>query len=321
MIKAYFYQPGSTLRIESDTERFAELLSLEKGFLWVDIDSPEDEDVELLLNTFGLHTLTVEDCILPNARPKIEQFPNYLFLALFAIERNHSNKIEAMELDFCLGSNFLITVHTETIKSLNSIKERIEKASPIITKGSDFLLYSIVDSLIDSYFPVIDELDDRVEKLQDAIFKGAPEQVIKDILMLKNEAMFLRRTVGPQRDLITLLNKGDFPLIRPSNYVYFRDIYDHLVRINDLVDSCREVISGALEVSVFVVANRTNEIVKTLTILATIMMPPVIIASIYGMNFKFMPELNKWWGYPLSLGLMAFLSLGIWIFLKRKRWA
>lgn len=320
MIKSYFYQPGPTLQIDPTAARFSELLNLKDGLLWVDIDSPEDEDIELLLNTFGLHTLTVEDCILPNARPKIEQFQNYLFLALFAIERNHSNKIEALEIDFCVGSNFLITVHTDPIKSLNTMKERVEKASPIITRGPDFLLYSIIDSLIDSCFPIIDELDDRVEKLQDEIFKGASGYAIRDILILKNEAMLLRRTIGPQRDLINLLNKGDYPLIRPNNYVYFRDIYDHMVRINDLVDSCRELISGALEVSLFAVANRTNEIVKTLTILATVMMPPVVIAGIYGMNFKYIPELNKPWGYPFSIGLMLALSFGTWFFFKRKKW-
>lgn len=320
-MKSYLWAPEAKLRKDVPVEEFRHLLSLENILLWVDIEDIEDEDIEILMDIFGLHPLTVEDCIMVNARPKIEDFQNYIFLVTHGVRFNNGEtRIESYEVDFCIGKNYLITVHTAPIDAITLNLERVDKGSPIISRGSDFLSYSILESLADSYYPVVDRFDKRVDEMEAELFKDPTTKTFNQIYRLKNDTMFLRRTIGPQVDILSVMTRGDFPLIRPSNYVYFRNVYDHLVRINDIVGTSRDIVTGALEAYVSIVSNKLNEVMKVLTLMATIMLPFVIIPGIYGMNLKHLPFSTYQHGLWIILFLTAVLTGCIVYYLKRKQW-
>ena len=322
MRETFLYQADGRLKTELTVEEIEQALKDPGVMLWVDINQPEDEDIDMLTNIFKLHPLTVEDCIMPNARPKLEKFKDYLFLIMYAIELHpeQEEEVRTVELDFCLGKNYLVTVHSDYIGSLDTNKLRVKKESPIIKQGADFLLYAIIDSLVDSFFPIIKMFDDRVDDMSDDLFREPTQKTLSKIYYLKNEIMFLRRAVAPQADVINLILRSDLELIKAVNLAYFRNIYDNLVRLNDIIGTSRDIINGALEAYVSVMSNRLNEIMKTLTVIATIMMPLTLIASIYGMNFRFMPELDSKFAYPAILGIMVVIAVAMLAYFKRKKW-
>lgn len=323
MYETFLYNPQSGINSEKlNAAQMHEALKDEGALLWVDLKDIDDDDIDVLTEVFNLHSLTIEDFIMTNARPKVEKFNDYIFLIMFSMEcpEKESGKIKTGEMNFCLGKNFLVTAHNDTISALSVSKERIRKDSPIIKNGADFLLYSVIDCLVDSYFPVIHEFDNAVDKMSDELFREPSNETLKKIYILKNEIVYLRRTIGPQTDVMSILARGDFPLVSAANTIYFRNICDNLTRLNDIVGNSRDIITGAMEAYVSIVSNRLNEIMKTLTVIATIMMPLTLIASIYGMNFKHMPELSSRFGYPLVISTMTLLTIGMLYYFKRRRW-
>jgi len=321
MLRSYLYN-GQTGELEWSLPpaRFRDALKDPQSLLWVDIQDPEDHEIELLLEVFGLHPLTVEDCIMPNLRPKLEEFDGYLFVVLQGLKRTDSKRLTPTEVDFCVGRNFLITVRSEAMRVLDEECIRVEKKSPIIKRGADFLFYSLADSLIDSYFPVIDEVEAKVDELETRLLANSTQQTVTELLGVYNELMALRRTLAPHREILSRLNRGDLPFITSANTIYFRDIYDHLMRMSDLVDACREVTTMALEAYATIVSNRLNEIMKTLTAIATLALPLLVITGIYGMNFGENPELGPRWLYHLfSLGLLASLPV-MYVAFRKYRW-
>jgi magnesium transporter len=324
MYEAFIYHPDRGLQTDVTAQQVAEAIKDPRSLLWLDLMDLDDVDVDLLTAAFNLHPLTVEDLIMPNHRTKVEKFADYVFLVIFSLESHASShvrgKVKTMELDCCLGKNFLITCHTQPVTSLSTCKERVKKQSPIIMQGPDMLLYSLLDSCVDSYFPAINEFDNLVDEMSDELFRDPTQETLKKIYHLKNDVMSLRRTIGPQADVISLIARGDFELVSPSNTIYFRNIYDNLIRLNDIVGTSREIITGAMEAYVSVVSNRLNEIMKTLTVIATIMMPLTLIASVYGMNFKHMPELNHPLGYYSVLAFMGLIGGSMVVYFKRKKW-
>ncbi|MBM3244615.1 MAG: magnesium/cobalt transporter CorA [Candidatus Omnitrophica bacterium] len=323
MYETFLYHPERGLKTELTPEEMSQAVQDPSSLLWLDINDIDDSTIDLLTSIFNLHPLTTEDFIMPNARTKAEKFKDYLFLVIFALQ-NHNNgkheKAKTIELDCCLGKNFLVTFHSDPITPLSASKERVRKQSPIIMHGADMLLYSIIDSCVDSYFPIINEFDNLVDDMSDELFKDPTQDTLKKIYTLKNDVMHLKRTIGPQADVINLVARGDFEFISPANLIYFRNIYDNLVRLNDVVGTSRDIITGAMEAYVSIVSNRLNEIMKTLTVIATMMMPLTLVASIYGMNFKHMPELESVYGYPAVIGLMAITMAAMLIYFKRKKW-
>ena len=323
MYETFLYHPERGLKTELSPEEMSQAVQDPSCLLWLDITDIDDSTIDLLTSIFNLHPLTTEDFIMPNARTKAEKFKDYLFLVIFALQNNNNGKHEkakTIELDCCLGRNFLVTFHSDPITPLSASKERVRKQSPIIMHGADMLLYSIIDSCVDSYFPIINEFDNFVDEMSDELFKDPTQDTLKKIYTLKNDVMHLKRTIGPQADVINLVARGDFEFISPANLIYFRNIYDNLVRLNDVVGTSRDIITGAMEAYVSIVSNRLNEIMKTLTVIATMMMPLTLVASIYGMNFKHMPELESVYGYPAVIGLMAITMAAMLIYFKRKKW-
>lgn len=323
MYETYLYYPQSGINCEKlNVDQIREALKDTSALLWLDLKDIDDNDIDILTEVFNLHPLTIEDFIMVNARPKAESFKDYIFLIMFSMEcpDRESGKIKTGEINFCLGKNFLVTVHNDTLSTFAVSKDRIRKNSPIIKEGADFLLYSLIDSLVDSYFPIIHEFDDAVDKMSDELFQEPSNKTLKKIYTLKNEIVYLRRTIGPQADVMSIIARGDFPHISAANAVYFRNICDNLTRLNDLVGTSRDIVTGAMEAYVSIVSNRLNEIMKTLTVIATIMMPLTLIASIYGMNFKHMPELSHKFGYPAVIFAMILLTAGMLHYFKKRKW-
>ncbi|MDD5422899.1 MAG: magnesium/cobalt transporter CorA [Candidatus Omnitrophota bacterium] len=323
MYENHYYHPEHGFKTGITPEEMVSATKDERAVLWLDVCDIDDNDIDVLTNVFNLHPLTVEDFIMPNTRPKIEEFPDYLFMVIISIQGGNNSqkgKIAMAEVDCCLGRNFLITFHGEQSSSIATCKDRVRKQSPMIMHGADMLLYSILESCIDNYFPIINEFDDMVDVMSDELFKSPDQGTLQKIYNLKNDVMNLRRTIGPQADVIGMLSRGTYKYITPSNIMYFRNLYDNMVRFNDIVGTSRDVISGAMEAYVSIVSNRLNEIMKTLTIIATIMMPLTLIASIYGMNFKHMPELEHDFGYPGVILTMGVITIFMLMFFKRKKW-
>lgn len=323
MYESFYFHPDSGFKFDLSSKEMISAIKDERSILWLDICDIDDNDIDILTNIFNLHPLTVEDLIMPNARPKVEEFPDYLFLVIFAMQpgNNHQKlKINMTELDCCLGKNFLITFHAEQLNSVGTCKDRVKKQSPAIMYGSDSLLHSILDSCIDNYFPILNDFDNMVDEMSDELFKSPNQDTLKKIYYIKNDIMNLRRTIGPQADIISILSKGAVKFISPANIIYFRNVYDNMMRFNDTVGAMRDIITGAMEAYVSIVSNRLNEIMKTLTVIATIMMPLTLLASIYGMNFKHMPELESKFGYPAIMLVMGTITIAMLIFFKRKKW-
>ncbi len=326
MYESYLYHPDRGLKTDLSFADMEEAIKDERSTLWLDVSEIDDNDIDLFTKVFSLHPLTVEDFIMPNARPKVEEFPDYMFLVIFSMQtanggqNGQSGKIGTTELDCCLGKNFLITFHTETCNSIGICKERVKKQSPMIMYGADMLLYSVLDSCIDNYFPILGEFDNTVDAMSDDLFKAPDQNTLKRIYYLKNDIMNLRRTVAPQADVISLITRGTFRFILPQNLIYFRNVYDNMVRFNDTMGGLRDIITGAMEAYVSIISNRLNEVMKTLTVIATIMMPLTLVASFYGMNFKHMPELESKFGYPGVILLMAIISGVMLFYFKRRKW-
>lgn len=322
MYEAFMYHRQNGLKVGLNLEEIKESLHDENCFIWLDMKDIDDIDIDMLTETLNLHPLTIEDFIMANARPKVENFKDYFFLVMFSMESHDKarGRINTAELDCCLGRNFLVTAHNSGIAALNTIKDRIKKQSPIIKGGGDFFLYAILDCLVDSYFPIVNEFDNMVDEMSDELFKDPTNETLRKIYTLKNEIMYLRRTIGPQADVVNLMIRSEFPFISAASAIYYRNIYDNLVRLNDIVGTSRDVVTGAMEAYVSVVSNRLNEIMKTLTVIATIVMPLTLIASIYGMNFKNMPELSNRYGYPAVIVSMGIISALMLYYFKRRKW-
>jgi len=290
--------------------------------LWVDIQEPEQEIIEPLLEArFGFHELAAEDTLSPNALPKYDSFAAYDFFIFRTVNVNVSEHVsETLKISAFLGRNFLFTVHRQGLASADDVWKRLPGDRRLLSRGPDFLLYSIVDEMVDAYFPLLEQIEECVDDLQDRIFENADEHHLSELLHLKRDINVLRRHSLPQRELLNQISRGDANFVQREHLIYFRDIYDHMFRISETIDVDRDLMTGTMEAYLSVVANRTNEIMKVLTIFSAIMLPLTLIAGIYGMNFEHMPELKWIHGYPFALFLMIGTAILLIIFFWWKGW-
>ena len=292
-----------------------------EGLLWLDIINPVKADLDMLENIFGLHPLTLEDCMTTIARPKIDQFEEYMFIVLHAAATtSRAQRVRTIELNICLGKNFVITIHQEPIKGVEAALDRTQKNLGMMSKGSDTLIHLIIDSLVDNYLPVLDAMDSKISNIETQVLKNPTQKTLANIFAAKKDILYLRRFIGPQRDIVNILSKEDFQFINAKTRVYFRDVYDNMIFINDTIDTYRDVVNGALDAYLSTISNRTNDIMKVLTIIATIMMPLTLITGIYGMNFTKMPLLKWEWGFFSVSAFMIVLGIGMLVYFRRKEW-
>jgi magnesium transporter len=291
---------------------------------WINIDGLHQTDViETLGRLFNLHPLTLEDIVNTGQYPKIEDYRDYLYL-VFRMHSYHEGKrvIESEQISLCVHSNVVLSFQEEPGGDLfDPIRDRIRNGKGRIRKmGADYLAYSLIDAVVDSYFIILEKLGERVSVLEERVMNDPSRQFLHEIHIIKRELIFLRKSIWPLRKVIRSMERGDSMLINDSVRIYLRDVYDHTIRIIETVEAYRDIMAGILDIYLSSITNRTNAVMKVLTIIATIFMPLTFIAGIYGMNFKYMPELEWRWGYPLILLGMAFLGISMLLFFKKKNW-
>jgi len=320
----FVYREGSDRVEEGFTaKQIPELLKDDKVIFWVDIEEPTEADDHLLLDVFHFHPLTVEDCRANRHHPKVEEFPDYIYFIVHAVKTDASpDRFNTIELDGFLGRNYVLTYHHEKFTSIDKVKQTVRSSPVTCQRGATFLLHSIIDSIVDDYLPVMDDFDERINELEDNIFTlhRANEQILGEILGLKRSVLRLRRISSKQLEVLYRMSHGQFQLISGPVLPFFRDIYDHLVRVTDLAESYRDLISGSLEAYLSVVSNRLNEIMKVLTIFSAIMLPLTFIAGVYGMNFDNMPELHSRYGYYTVWAIMIVVAVGMLGLFWRRGW-
>ena len=290
---------------------------------WIDIDGIHQvELIEKIGTHFNLHPLVLEDILTTGQRPKVENFGEYLYVVLEMLSYDEKGKgVKAEQVSMVIGSTFVISFQEREEDVLNPIRERIRTAKGLIRKmNADYLAYTLIDAIVDNYYIVLEKLGEEIEGLEGVVVDNPSPGVLRQIHRLKGEMIFLRRAVWPLREVINGLERGESTLIRESTKVFLRDIYDHTIQIIDTVEISRDIIAGMVDTYLSSVSNRMNEVMKVLTIIATIFIPLTFIAGIYGMNFKYMPELEWRWGYFLLLAVMVALGAAMVVYFRSKKW-
>lgn len=303
------------------------LLADETNLVWVDLqgETPDqaNEAKDILLNVFHFHYLTVEDCLETRNQPKIEAFPDYFYFIVHGVkpETNSSNFV-TKELDGYLGKNFVVTFHVERFKSVKKVKNQIRSTTFACQRGAAYLLHQILDQLIDLYMPIVDDFDYTINELEDRAFrmKRGNTAILEEIMDLRRSVARLKRISSRQLDVLYRLSNGEFPQIPNQILPFYRDVHDHLLRISDLSESYRDLVSGLFDIHFSVTANKTNEVMKVLAVFSAIMLPLSLIAGIYGMNFDNMPELKTRNGYYLTLAFMVVIAVALLFYFWRQGW-
>ena len=290
---------------------------------WINIDGVHEEKIiEELGKIYNFHPLILEDIVDTDQRPKIKDFGDYIFIILKMLYCNKKgNAIRVEQVSLILGKNYVISFQEREGDVFSFIRERIRNNIGRIRKlGADYLVYSLIDAIVDNYFTIIERLDEKIENLEDKIIIQPNPSNVQAIHKLKRDLIFLRKSVWPLREVINFLEKGESPLVLESTHIYLRDVYGHTIQVMDTVETLRDVISGILDIYLSSINTRMNEIMKMLTIIATIFIPLTFITGIYGMNFQYMPEIKWFWGYPVVLSIMVAIGIGMLIYFKRKKW-
>jgi len=290
---------------------------------WINVDGlHEIKVVEEIGKCFNLHPLILEDIVDTDQRPKIKDFRDYIFIVLKMLYYDKKdNEIQVEQVSLILGKNYVISFQEREGDVFNAIRERIRNNIGRIRKlGADYLVYALIDAIIDNYFIIIEKLGEKIENLEDKVSSRPKPANLQVIHRLKRDLIFLRKSVWPLREVISILERGESSLILESTNVYLRDIYGHTIQVMDTVETLRDMTSGMLEIYLSSVSNRMNEIMKMLTIVATIFIPLTFITGIYGMNFRYMPEIKWFWGYPIVLLGMLIIGIVMLIYFKRKKW-
>lgn len=291
-------------------------------FVWLGLHEPGEELLQSVQKEFGLHDLAIEDAHLAHQRPKIETYGDSLFIVLRTVQMNSSQgQIDFGETHFFVGSNFLVNVRHGSSISYAEVRNRCESTPHLLRKGQGFALYAVMDSIVDQYFPVVEALEEELQGIEDKIFKEKPSrETTENIYNLKRKLLDIRHAVSPLVDICSRLMRFDIKLISVETQPYFRDIYDHAIRINEMVDGVRELLNTALEANFSLITISQSEVAKKFTGWAAIIAVPTMVAGFYGMNFKFMPELDWRYGYPVVVAATILLCLFIYSRFHKAGW-
>lgn len=324
MIHTYLYQKNE---LKKDITR-AEMLSALKdkhSLLWVDMVDPTDFESESLVEIFNFHPLAIEDCLSDHSEPKLDDYEEYLFLVMHAVnmiknEDIGEEELTTSEVNIFVGKNYVVTFHNSAIKTIDDVKELARRRpDSYMGSGADKLLHAILDHMVDHYQPLIHLYDEKIDKLEEEIFNRPSADYLSVLMQVKQDIFHLRRFIAPQRDTINYLTR-DHDFIQEHNMMYFRDVYDHLHRLYRICEGFHETLNSILQCYFSYSSHKLNEAVKHMTVLATLSMPVVVVASVYGMNFANMPELDWKFGYLFAIGLMFTISASVLIWMKVKKW-
>ena len=294
---------------------------------WIDVSGLADVKViKQIGTTCKLHRLALEDVVNTDQRPKLEEYENNLFVVVRMLEADE-NALAIDQLSMFICDNYLVTFQSTRTDCFDPVRERIRKGRNKLRKsGPDYLAYALIDAVIDAYFPILEEYGKKIEALEDRILESPESSLITEIHEIKRDLLVLRRNIWPVREVLKSLTRESYPAITDETQIYLRDCYDHALRIVDLIESYRLTCKDLMDLYLSLVSNKMNEVMKVLTVISTIFIPPTFIAGVYGMNFNTeasgfnMPELNSTMGYPICLGAMAFIGIAVLAFLYSKGW-
>lgn len=300
----------------------ADLDPAQEQLVWLDIEAPTPEEIGALGRTFGFHPLAVEDAFKQHQRPKLDSYGGYDFITFYAVGAVQAAPgLVRRELGMFVGRNYLVTIHTHPVPELLTARERWHTQEAILgEKGVGFLLYCILDTLVDGYFPAVEALGDELDELETELFERGGRGVLQRATSIRRRLLEMRRLVSPERDILGILVRTDQPFFDAALLLYFTDVYDHLIRVNDAVDLQRDLIASLMEGYLSVVSNDLNQIMKVLAAYATILMVLSLVAGIFGMNFTSIPGLEAPWGFTASVASMVVIAAGVAYLFRRNRW-
>jgi len=290
---------------------------------WINIDGIHDVDViEKIGKHFDLHTLILEDVLNTTQRPKFEDYDSHLFIVLkMLMSGGEKQLVQSEQVSIVVGRKFVLSFQESIGDVFEPIRERIRNGKGKIRKmDADYLAYALLDAIVDGYFSVLETIGDTIESMEERLAKDPTETILRQIHSLKREMIYLRKSIWPLRELIGNLQRSESELIAQSTDVFLRDVYDHTIQVIDTVESFRDIVSGMLDLYLSSISNKMNAVMKVLTIIATIFIPLTFVAGIYGMNFKYMPELEWRWSYAIVWLVMIMIAAGMVIYFKRKKW-
>lgn len=315
----YYVDADGKLRRDLSVAELSKVIKSGTGQLWVDMQVTSRQCVAMLDNVFAFHPLAVEDALNPSSRVKVDEYPGFLFAIMRGVRLRADTEdpydTETFNLSFFLGPNYLVTVHGSQSPAFTTVSERVQRHPELLQRGVEIVMHAIMDAAVDAYFPLLDQIEEFVDSLEARVFQQFDQSALQDIFEVKRLVLSLRRHIGPQREVFNILANRPTPLLAPEVQVYFRDIYDHNLRINDSLETYRELLSSTLDSYLTQVSNRLGEITKTLSVVATISIPFVVVSGMWGMNFRHIPlseEPHAFW-YMLALqlaitaGLLALL--------------
>lgn len=322
MIQSFVFSEGKLVGRDVEVDALR-LVRADKGLvLWVDLQNPTPEEIKLVLESvFQFHPLAIEDCVTPSSLPKIEDYDEYLFVVMHAVDFTRTEKFNTTELDLFLGKDYLVTFHRTPLKSVQAAIDRCIKATGVVARGPDRLAHLVLDLLVDNYQPIMDELHAELDEIEETVLgTNVSKNLIPELLQVKSEISHLRQIIRPQRDLVSRLTHGDSKLIRTVMLPYYRDLRDNLIRIDETAASYADQLLISFDLFLSKSDFQANEGIKALTALTALTLPATLIGTWYGMNFEHMPELKSPYGYPTAIAVTVTLTVIIWRWCKRRQW-
>ncbi len=322
MVKILVFETGTTAAKQIDVTQLDAALANPNATVWVDLDGRNSACETVLSSSFGLHPVVIDDIFDDNAIPKVEEFPEYLYIVVHALDSRAETPrdLHTLELDILIGPRFVITHHSDTLRSIAAVEAEVRRSPRLIQKGSAFLAHNILDHIIDHYLPLMDRFDVAIENVEGRVIKTASAGDLEELIELKHSIRGLRRLAVQQREILHRLSRGEFDLIPEASLPFYRDVHDHFAQVAELADGYRDQLNDAMVVYMSTQSHALNHVMKVLTSMSAIMMPLTFIAGVYGMNFKNMPELDTTWGYPAALGLMAVTGGALYTLFRRRGW-
>lgn len=308
-----FLCTGRAVERDLDAERMSEVVRSGEGEMWVDIDASDPAQFALLERVFGFHPLAISDTENPETRVKVEEYEGFLFIVIrgvrWDVSTNDPYDLETYNLYFFLGPNFLVTVHAEPVPSIGTVEQNLERNPELLRRGAERLMHAVMDIAVDAFFPVVDCVDEFLSGLEERVFVSFDPGTLREIFAVKRLVVTLRRHLAPQREVFNMLTNRPSALLTPESQIYFRDVYDHVLRINDSLDSYRDLLGGTMDAYLTQVSNRLNVATKGLTVVATLSIPFVVVSGMWGMNFSHIPLSNHPQGFWIML--VAQLVIGV----------
>ncbi len=320
------YRPaGGSLVQTRDRDVLRSALAGEGGLLWLDLHVRSEADGAILEDPFNFHPLTIEDSVADRMdAAKIDDHGEYIFIVVQALEGyTEHEELQSVEVDLYLGPNYVVSCHRAALPAITEFKERCLRDDALTARGPDWLLHGILDAIVDEYLPIVDAVDETIDDLEVKVLQTPDRALLQKIMMVKRNALRLRRATAPQREIMSRLGRGEFPrLIRPETSIYFRDIYDHLVRVEYLVEALRDLADGALQTYLSVISNRLNEVMKILTVAFVPLTIGTLMSGIYGMNLTegFWPPADSAWGFGVVVATILIAGLLVLAYFRARRW-